>query len=162
LIVDLQDTDKIGHTGSISGFDPNRNLGIGCGPVPLPKPHEQISDVSHGVLSAANYGSRYHLLERQGAARSGERAAGATPPTSSRNCRIVRPVPLLFTLHSWVAPSTSLAPLCTGMKGAYEGRLELVTRDKSTMRRFGQRPGWHRYLRQVPTRWSNKVGDSCW
>jgi hypothetical protein len=65
LIVDLQDADKIGHTGSIPVFDPNRNLGIGRGPVPLPKPHEQISDVSHGVLSAANYGSRYQLLERQ-------------------------------------------------------------------------------------------------
>jgi hypothetical protein len=39
LIVGLQDTDKIGHAGSIQVFGHNRNLGIGRGLAPLPNPH---------------------------------------------------------------------------------------------------------------------------
>jgi len=39
LIVGLQDADKIGHAGSIPVFDHSRNLSIGRGLAPLPKPH---------------------------------------------------------------------------------------------------------------------------
>ena len=57
LIVGLQDADKIGHTRSITVFGHSRNLSIGRGLAPLPKPHYEIGDVFHGVLSAANCGS---------------------------------------------------------------------------------------------------------
>jgi hypothetical protein len=39
LIVGLQDADKIGHAGSILVFGHSRNLSIGRGLAPLPKPH---------------------------------------------------------------------------------------------------------------------------
>jgi hypothetical protein len=57
LIVRLRDADKIGHTGSVLVFGHSRNLSIGLGLAPLPKPHYEIGDVFHGVLSAANRGS---------------------------------------------------------------------------------------------------------
>jgi hypothetical protein len=57
LIVGLQDADKIGHAGSIPVFGHNRNLSIGRGLAPLPNPQQEIGDVFHGVLSAANCGS---------------------------------------------------------------------------------------------------------
>jgi hypothetical protein len=38
LIVGLQDTDKIGHAGSIPVFGHNRNLSIGRGLASLPNP----------------------------------------------------------------------------------------------------------------------------
>jgi hypothetical protein len=59
LIVGLKDADKIGHAGSIPIAGHSRNLSIGRGLVPLPKPHQEIGDVFHGVLSAANCGSRH-------------------------------------------------------------------------------------------------------
>ena len=39
LIVGPQDADKIGHAGSVSIFGHSRNLGVGRGLAPLPKPH---------------------------------------------------------------------------------------------------------------------------
>jgi hypothetical protein len=39
LIVGLKDADKIGHAGSIAIFVHSRNLSIGRGLAPLPKPH---------------------------------------------------------------------------------------------------------------------------
>jgi hypothetical protein len=54
LIVSLQDADKIGHAGSIPILGHSRNLSIGRGLAPLPKPHQEIGDVFHGALSAAN------------------------------------------------------------------------------------------------------------
>jgi hypothetical protein len=54
LIVGLQDADKISHAGSIPVFDHNSNLSIGRGLAALPNPHQEIGDVFHGVLSAAN------------------------------------------------------------------------------------------------------------
>jgi hypothetical protein len=54
LIVSLQDPDKISHAGSISVFSRSRNLSIGHGLASLPEPHEEIGDVSHGVLAAPN------------------------------------------------------------------------------------------------------------
>jgi hypothetical protein len=65
LIAGLQDADKIGHAGSIPVFGHSRNLTIGRGLALLPKPHEEIGDVFHGVLSAANCGDRHRLLELQ-------------------------------------------------------------------------------------------------
>src|SRR5918911_2205884 len=61
LIVGLQDSDEISHAGSIPVFGDSRNLSIGCGLASLPEPHEEIGDVSHGVFSAANCGSRHQL-----------------------------------------------------------------------------------------------------
>jgi hypothetical protein len=52
LIVGLQDADKISHAGSIPVFGHSRNLSIGRGLASLPEPHEEIGDVSHGVLAA--------------------------------------------------------------------------------------------------------------
>lgn len=63
---------------------------------------------------------------------SRERPAGVTPPTLPRNCRLARPVPLLFTLDLLVASGTRMAPIRTGMKGPYLGRLGLVNRNQST------------------------------
>jgi hypothetical protein len=57
LIVGLQDADKIGHAGSIPVFGHNRSLSIRRGLAPLPKSREEIGDVFHGALSAANCGS---------------------------------------------------------------------------------------------------------
>jgi hypothetical protein len=54
LIVGLQDADKISHAGSIPVFGHSRNLSIGRGLASLPEPHEEIGDVSHGVLAAPN------------------------------------------------------------------------------------------------------------
>src|SRR6266702_2575449 len=54
-------------------------------------------------------------VERQSAARSGERLAGATPPALPRNCRLAGPVPLLFTLDVPVTPSPWSAPSRAGM-----------------------------------------------
>lgn len=62
LIVGPQDTDKIGHAGLILVFGHSRNLGIGRGLAHLPKPHQKIGDVSHGVLpepSVEEAGGRY-------------------------------------------------------------------------------------------------------
>jgi hypothetical protein len=52
LIVGLQDPDKISHAGSISVVSHSHNLSIGRGLASLPEPHQEIGDVSHGVLSA--------------------------------------------------------------------------------------------------------------
>jgi hypothetical protein len=52
LIVSLQDADKISHAGSIPVFSHSRNLSIGRGLASLPEPHEEIGNVSHGVLAA--------------------------------------------------------------------------------------------------------------
>lgn len=122
LIVGLQDPDKISHAGSIPVFGKSRKLGIGCGLAPLPKPHQEIGDVSHGVLSAVSRGSPPGR----------ERPAGVTPPTLLRNCRLAGPVPLLFTPDLLLASGNRLAPLRTGMKGTYLGRLGLVNRNQST------------------------------
>lgn len=59
LIVGLQDADKIGHAGSIPVFGDGRNRSVGRGLAPLPKPHEEIGDVFHSILSAANYCGRH-------------------------------------------------------------------------------------------------------
>jgi predicted alpha/beta superfamily hydrolase len=52
LIVGLQDPDKISHAGSISVSNHSRNRSIGRGLASLPEPHQEIGDVSHGVLAA--------------------------------------------------------------------------------------------------------------
>lgn len=99
LIVGPQDTDKIGHAGLILVLGHSRNLGIGRGLAHLPKPHQEIGDVSHGVLpepSVEQIGGRY--------------AADLVPQLPARG-----PVPLLFTLRLLVAPGTWLTPLCAGM-----------------------------------------------
>jgi hypothetical protein len=57
LIAGLQDADKIGHAGSIPVFGHDRKLSIGRGLAPLPNPQQEIGDVFHGALSAANWGS---------------------------------------------------------------------------------------------------------
>jgi hypothetical protein len=57
FIVRLQDADKISHARSIPVFSPNRNPSNGRELAPLPNPEQEISDVFHGVLSAANCGS---------------------------------------------------------------------------------------------------------
>ena len=59
LIAGLQDANKIGHAGSIPVFGRSRNLSIGRGLAPLPKPRQEIGEVFHGVLSAAICGSRH-------------------------------------------------------------------------------------------------------
>jgi hypothetical protein len=53
LIVGLQDADKLGHAGLISVFGHSRNPSIERWLAPLPKPHYEIGDASHGVLSAS-------------------------------------------------------------------------------------------------------------
>jgi hypothetical protein len=45
-----------------------------------------------------------------------EKAAGRYAAGLVRQLPARGPVPLLFTLHSWIAPSTWLTPLCEGMK----------------------------------------------
>jgi hypothetical protein len=49
-------------------FAVSRNLSNGRRLAPLPKPHEEISDVFHGALAAANCGNG-HQLDRQSAPR---------------------------------------------------------------------------------------------
>ena len=61
MIVGLQDPDKISHAGSILVFGKSRNLRIGRVLAPLPKPHQEIGDVSHGVFPAVDRGSRHQL-----------------------------------------------------------------------------------------------------
>lgn len=92
LIVGLQDPDKISHAGSIPVFSHIRNLSIGRGLASLPEPHQEISDVSHGVLSINHHVK--HQLSGE-APQDWRKPAGTTPPALSRNCRLAGPVPLL-------------------------------------------------------------------
>jgi hypothetical protein len=115
LIVGLQDADKIGHAGSISVFGPGRNVGIGHGLAPWPKPHEKMSDVFHGVLSATNRGSKHQFPERKRAARSGRKAGGhyAADLVLQLPARGAGSVAFHFAIID--TPSTWLAPLHAGM-----------------------------------------------
>lgn len=113
LIVETQDANKIGHAGSILVFGHSRNLGIGRGPAYLPKPHQEIGDVSHGVLPEPSVAVNTNCcgiapFDQEEA--GGRYAADLVPQLPARG-----PVPLLFTLRSPVAPETWLTPLCAGM-----------------------------------------------
>lgn len=129
LIVGLQDPDKISHAGSIPVFSHIRNLSIGRGLASLPEPHQEICDVSHGVLSINHHVK--HQLSGE-APQDWRKPAGTTPPALSRNCRLAGPVPLLslwdvsLTLSTWPAPSRA------GMKWLYLGWLGPVHRDQPT------------------------------
>lgn len=92
LIAGLQDPDKISHAGSIPVFSHIRDLSIGRGLASLPEPHQEISDVSHGVLSINHHVK--HQLSGE-APQDWRKPAGTTPPALSRNCRLAGPVPLL-------------------------------------------------------------------
>jgi hypothetical protein len=75
LIIGLQDADKIGHAGSITVFGDNRNQSIGRGLTPLPNPREEIGDVFHCALSAANC-KQWTLITGAATRRSIKRKAG--------------------------------------------------------------------------------------
>jgi hypothetical protein len=74
LIARLQNADKISHAGSIPVFGLNRNRSIGRGLAPLPNPEKEISDVFHGVLSAANWAA--HISYWSGNAPLNQEKAG--------------------------------------------------------------------------------------
>lgn len=127
LIVGLQDPDKISHARSISVFGNSLNLSVGRALAPLPKPHYEIGDVSHGVLSAANRGSRHQSSGNGPLGRKKRRyAADVALQLPARKTGSAA-----FTLDLLVAPGTRLAPLRVGMMGPYLGWLGLGNRIQS-------------------------------
>ncbi|MBP0115131.1 MULTISPECIES: hypothetical protein [Bradyrhizobium] len=110
-IVGLQDADKISHAGLISVFGHSGHLNIGCRLVRLPKPYEEIGDVSHGVLSAptvtVDTKSGILPLDQES---GGRYAAGPVLQLPARGTGSV-------ALHCVLVDSKStwLSPLCGGM-----------------------------------------------
>jgi hypothetical protein len=110
LIVGLQDTDKIGHAGSIPVFGRNRSLSIGRGLARLPKPREEIDKCFHGGLSVAvdtNYWNGNAPLDQE----KGRRALRRRPCPATAGAGSV-------ALRSAFVGSTEhwLTPLHAGMK----------------------------------------------